>query len=129
MMPRLALLASAMLLAACATSQPYQAAELKGQVSYRERIAFPADKTRVDVRLLNVNGPAPVVLAETLIEKPAGVPIPFVLRYDANTKGSLQLDAKLWVDGQLMMATPEPQVLALPLSAPLDVIVTTVRGN
>ena len=116
-------------LTACASTAPYHAAQLKGEVYYLERIALPPAKTRVEVRLLDVNGPAPAVLAETLIEQPAGVPIPFTLRYDARTSGNLRLDAKLWVDNQLMMATPEPQPLALPATEPVRVRVSTVRGG
>lgn len=74
------------LLGACSSTGDTGSGEavVSGTVSYRERIALPADAV-VDVALLDVSrmDVAATVLSEKTIEPTRQVPIPFELAYDA----------------------------------------------
>jgi putative lipoprotein len=98
------------ILSGCASTSNYQAAQLEGRVAYKIRMALPPAKTRVDVRLLDISREdAPsVVLAEQILEQPKGFPLPFSLRYDRTaiqSTGRYALDARIYLDGQLLMSS------------------------
>ena len=55
---------------------------VRGDVTYRQRVAMPADAV-VEVRLVDVTDPVagPRVIAVRAIENPGGVPVRYELRY------------------------------------------------
>jgi len=84
---------------------------LKGEVTYRERIALPAGAS-VTVELADVSladAPAAVV-AEQKITPTGQVPIPFELKFDSSAileKHSYALQARITVDDRLMFINDE----------------------
>ncbi len=98
---------------------------LKGEVTYRERMALPAGAL-VTVQLADVSladAPAAIV-AEQKITPSGQMPVPFALKFDSSAileKHSYALQARITVDDRLMFisderhevdpATPEPQTI------------------
>lgn len=72
----------AVVLSGCAS---VQMEELRGTVSYRERMALPPEaEVRVAIEDVSKADAASQVVAEQVIHPATQVPIPFVLGYDAN---------------------------------------------
>lgn len=91
-------------------AQPVAATSVMGTVTYRERIALPANAV-VQVSLQDISradAPA-VVLGEQTIETGGRqVPIPFAIPYDAATideRFTYSVRARITVDGQLMFTS------------------------
>lgn len=98
--------------AACSQSRtPRATAELAGTITYRERIALPAD-ARVEIQLLDVTdaaSPTPPLIAERLIDAPGQVPIAFSLGYDPKSIDAghtYSLRVRVRVRDELWFASP-----------------------
>jgi len=93
-----------------AFTAPPVTATFRGEISFRERIAFPRDAV-VEVRLVSTgNDPLPVVLADQVITRPNGVPVPYQLSYDPRdlpARGQVILQAEIWVRGRLQWSGSE----------------------
>lgn len=103
--------AIALLAVACAQpSGPRGSANLTGTITYRERIALPAN-ARVEVQLVDTtdeNAAAPLV-AERLIDAPGQVPIAFSLAYDPasiRSNRTYGLRVRIRVDADIWFASP-----------------------
>lgn len=108
----LLIVASPLLLNACA-STPYQPTDLKGNVSYREKIALPTQNTMVHLRLLDVSGSggAARLMAEQFINQPAHFPVAFDLQYDQSglvAQAHYELITELYANGELRMQDNTP---------------------
>jgi putative lipoprotein len=105
------LLVAAVLAAACSSSRaPRDKAALGGTITYRERIALPAD-ARVEIQLLDATrGDAPSSLvAEQLLDAPGQVPIAFSLPYDPRSidaSRTYALRVRIRVGEELWFASP-----------------------
>lgn len=78
---------------------------VSGVVLYRERIALP-DDSEVEVRLLDISRPGkePETVAMQKIRRPAGVPIPFRVRFatdDIDPRRRYAIQAAIFVDDDL----------------------------
>ena len=110
-MRALALAATAWL-AGCAghSNLPAPSPTVRGHVTYRERVALPADaEVRVAVFDVSRQDAAATPLADTTIQ-PAGrqVPLPFVVRYDpkrVNPRHDYAIRATITSGGQLAFTT------------------------
>jgi putative lipoprotein len=92
------------------TQTDVKEAVLKGTVSYRERIALPADAV-VEVRLSDVSRQdvaAPVIAETTVLPEGRQVPIPFELRYEPgkiDSNRTYALRATIRSAGRMMFTT------------------------
>jgi putative lipoprotein len=140
--------ALALLAAACASPSPYQQAELTGEVSYRQKIAYGPDATLV-VYLVDVSGPeSPLavelqklsnpepgaeLLAFTSAEGRIVSPTPFSLPVplDKVDEGhDYALKAAILQDGRPVMATSDaPLVLTKGRPTRAELVVRAVEGS
>ena len=96
------------LTAACADDERH----LTGEVTYRERMALPADAV-VSVRLFDP-GAASVeagTLGEEVIGDPGQVPIPFSVTYyesDVDPDGAYVVEAEITSGDETLFTTPAP---------------------
>ena len=99
---------------------------LEGSVAYRERIAMPPNAMLI-VQLLDVSRQdvAADVLAESVIDAPGNVPVPFTLSYDpsvVDARHSYAVSARIIVDGDLWWISAERHsVLAGDDSGPVSI--------
>lgn len=98
--------------AACSQSRsPRPTAELAGTITYRERVALPAD-ARVEIQLLDVTDATestPPLVAERLLDAPGQVPIAFSLGYDptaVRADHTYSLRVRVRVGEELWFASP-----------------------
>ena len=105
---------AALALSACATRGGYAPAYLNGTVSLAADSPLARDGSLVRVSLLDVsNGDAPPhVLAEQYLEQPPSFPAGFSLCYDRHAiqaDGRYVVEARVFVDGELRLASREPR--------------------
>jgi putative lipoprotein len=95
---------------------PPNTATVSGQISYRERIAFPRDAV-TEVRLTyQLPGQLPVVVAEQTLDQP--LPANYQLAYNAAgipRNVPLQVEAQVWERGRLRWEGRSPVPATLPL--------------
>lgn len=100
------------------SAQSAASASVAGAVSYRERIALPAD-AEVEVALLDLSRSRAVVASTRFTTGGSQVPIPFRLRYApsrAPAGGRYGLEGRIRVAGQVRFSTREPVAVSLPAS-------------
>lgn len=102
----------ALSVAACSQSRtPKALSELAGTITYRERIALPAD-ARIEIQILDVTDvsePTPPLVAERLLDAPGQVPIAFSLGYDPKSidaNHTYSLRVRVRVGEELWFASP-----------------------
>lgn len=83
-----------------------QLSVISGSISYRERIAMPADAV-IRVQLLDISKQdvAATIIAEQRIRPSRQVPIPFTLQYDRseiNRRGTYSVAATIEVEGEVV---------------------------
>lgn len=96
-----------------------------GQVTYRERIALPAD-AELWVTLVNLAGNVPVVGAAASVAGPAQVPIDFVLDVRSNTlddDAAYGLVAEIRSEGRTMFRNWQPVAVDPLAPAPVLILV------
>ncbi|MBN9241509.1 MAG: YbaY family lipoprotein [Mesorhizobium sp.] len=104
---------------------------LKGEVTYRERMALPAGAL-VTVQLADVSladAPAAVV-AEQKITPTGQVPVPFELKFKSSAvleKHSYALQARITVNNELMFINDERHQVDPATSEPQTIVVKMVR--
>ena len=108
----LALMLGLAAVVACSQSHsPRPTAEVAGSITYRERVALPAD-ARVEIQLLDVTDESeatPPLIAERLLDAPGQIPIAFTLGYDPgaiDATHTYSLRVRIRVDGELWFASP-----------------------
>jgi putative lipoprotein len=125
-----AALAFALLPAAAATART-----LRGDVTYRERIALDAKAviTVELVELASAEGPETVIASQTIRPRGRQVPISFRLNYprsEIDRGGHYTLQARIEVDGALRFANAEPvNVDPLATTGPVLVVVNGVQAD
>lgn len=132
-MKKLTLLAAAILLSACQSTNPAGKVGLDGEVFYLQRIALPPSAT-LSVSLQDVSladAPA-VVLDEQKGPVKGQVPLPFHLSYDpAQVKPGhrYSISARIEVNGELMFITTENHAVQLDGNdpQPLKIRVDAIR--
>ncbi|WP_024301724.1 YbaY family lipoprotein [Pseudogulbenkiania sp. MAI-1] len=105
---------AALALSACATRGGYTPAYLNGTVSLAADSPLSRAGSLVRVSLLDVsNSDAPPrLLAEQYLEQPPAFPAGFSLCYDRHAiqaDGRYVVEAKVFVDGELRLASREPR--------------------
>lgn len=116
-----------------APNPPSRLSTIVGEVTYRERVALPANSV-VEVRLLDItdNPRFPRVLSDEIIENPRNVPVSFRLNFDGDQidqRRSYAVEAQIWSRGRLEWSTttPVPVITRGNINQRVEVLVT--RSN
>ncbi|MBB4051935.1 putative lipoprotein [Devosia subaequoris] len=117
--------AAAMLLMLVLSAPVMAATTLNGTVTYRERIALPADAW-LRVTLVDLSTMAPVVGASAGIPAKGQVPIGFALNVHSQigeSSGAYGLLAEISSAGQVLFRTPDPVPVTIGATAPTAIMV------
>jgi putative lipoprotein len=106
------MLSIVLVLLGCGASSPSatQSAAVTGTVTYREKIALPADAV-INIKLIDASradAPAVTISEQNIITGGKQVPFPFELKYDPSridTRMSYSVRAVITQDGRLLFTT------------------------